>query len=940
MIGKISSLRGQRGFSMAELVIAFVLLTCSVLGVTFMITSGHTNIIRGAKELAASNLASKKIEEIKSLPFYKSYNGTVADISDPTKNKDIDDFYWAYNGNPTVEDYGTIKGGTYSSYKRETAIKYEYVAGGMLAEATMDPNWVPKGITGSQTDVPTGGAAGGPYTQLHAILIQVKVYYMQDGLEKSYTAQGLAGDLMITGGTNSPPLVINSISPGFAALGTASQPMTIYVTSQGLNETQNLNVYLWYADETDVQCMGGVAHANPAGTQITCNFDLRADNNVRVGFYNIAVYWPAEGWKAVYRDNTFLVKQPDTDFVSLSSYKWGYKGQNGRQVTLTGAGMFGATVTLKGPTTGPNANAYTISGTTPVVSSDGTTLTTTFGLLGDSATEPDSYWNFEITGPGALTPGPGNSTDSDTNNSRRFYLNPRPVIDKVVKIDQSTYATDYANQAWTYRQKASPYNYIRVEGQYLYGQAGPVGSSYLEYNSYQTNAATAFSSTPVLTCDVNDSIIVRYNTGSSSADIGAYNSACDNKNWQVCLTNSGGTAYSDTGYSDWTKTVLMNPPPTGITETLPGTLTTGSAAKIGGTKSASSPWTYSGLSVSGGYFQEGAKIYFVKSNSNPPATNSPNVTFEGLGSITGDGASGMSFGSALTLNVTVGGSTSTNFYQYPSTSTKAENENMTDSVNGGTAAYYVVVKNADGQCAAASSRLLSHVQTNFPVSSKQPTWGSASSVGGGTWQDETAPGGSATFTAVPTASPANVYTFVQWQKNDVDVSDSPSYSTTVLSTDVVQARFRLTVYGDGGYNPGGFSKTSGNKGSVETAKAFDGFTTLYVKQENGASSGGSCTAGTSSSYDFTGATNAYIYWRQTQNGGGDNKWSFRLDTSSTGNWDSGSDLKSHNNTPNSWESLTIPITGSTYTGHYVHVGAWASWVGANNYLYVRYLYFE
>ena len=77
---------------------------------------------------------------------------------------------------------------------------------------------------------------------------------------------------------------------------------------------------------------------------------------------------------------------------------------------------------------------------------------------------------------------------------------------------------DYSQQAWTYRQKASPYQYLRIEGQYLYGQTSPdTGTSVLQYGGYQTGSGTVASASAQLTCDVNDPIVVNYNPGSSSA---------------------------------------------------------------------------------------------------------------------------------------------------------------------------------------------------------------------------------------------------------------------------------------------------------------------------------------------------------------------------------------------------------------------------------------
>ena len=73
----------------------------------------------------------------------------------------------------------------------------------------------------------------------------------------------------------------------------------------------------------------------------------------------------------------------------ISSNTWGHRGESARQVTIMGQNLWGVTASMKGPTTGPSPTGYTIpEASIPVVSSDGTTATVTFNLVGDATSRP------------------------------------------------------------------------------------------------------------------------------------------------------------------------------------------------------------------------------------------------------------------------------------------------------------------------------------------------------------------------------------------------------------------------------------------------------------------------------------------------------------------------------------------------------------------------
>ncbi len=599
MIGSIGRIKSQQGFSMAEVVVAVVLFVASILGVSVMLVSGGQNVTRGARESAAANLAQKKIEEVKSLRFYRPWEGA---------NQDIDDYYYATSAgyprpnsdqlaNPVVEDYGSIPG--YGAYKRTTAVQYQYVSGSSLAVATMDPNWVPRGPSGGSVsepkfDRPTGGPMGGPYSTLHAMMVQVTVYYRADtGAEKSYTAQGLAGDLMVTGGTNNPPLIINSIAPSYGWYMTDTNlEVTIFVTTPPgtLNASSKLDAFLWRPGAPDVHANSGTVQSNAAGTEITARFNLTAANNVRPGFYNLSVYWMDKGWVAQFRDNVFEVRVPPPTITSISSNTWGYSGQTARQVTINGTDFWDATVRLVGP---HPTNTYSINGA--VVSNNGTKIVATFNLTGPPGERPNNTrWSVEAACAGG-------TVTSDTT-AKRLLLNPPPTI---TKISESV-AGSYYDWMW----KTQTARLVRIEGNYLYGFNDLSNrQGRLAWGGMQTSNATFVSGQNGNGANATGPVVLQFNPNSAVGDcsVSPYHSEVHNTRWDFKVLGNWGTVTSD---SD-AKRVLMNPSPeiTAINGLVNGYRKTG---------------TVSTITIQGKYFQDSVGFYLINNNGSYPS--GPNQT--------------------------------------------------------------------------------------------------------------------------------------------------------------------------------------------------------------------------------------------------------------------------------------------------------------------------
>src|SRR5450759_544587 len=543
--------RSEKGFTLAEVIIAMVVFVASIVGISMMLMSGSGAVTRGAMENAATQLAQKKLEDIKTLPFYTPYTGA---------NQDVDDFYFntAYKNdqkdsqgnylqltatqpsNPTAyEDYGYISG--YGKYKRTTAIQYIDPSNPSLG-LTMETSpgtWVPKAATGNivvppQLDKPTD-SSGNPVRMLLAV---VTVYYHDpnSGAEVSYKAQSVVSDLMTTGGANNPVLVIKSINPTEGQLNNTNLQMNITVQSEGLTTADTLAVSLWYEGQTDNPATT-VTVVSP--TLISCNFNLSDHTGVTVrpGVYSLAVYWQNKGWKDTSFRNCFTVTVARPGFSTLTNHNWGHKGQSARPVVITGSNFQYATVNLQSQTNGTIIPAH---GTT--VSSDGTNINCTFDLT--SISDVNTYWDIAITTRGGLT------AVSETN-ANRLLVNPTPVITDIAAIDTDGGTYNWGHSGMTSRK-------VKFEGKYLYGFDSDVSTRQLIDGSYQTADATFVSGGTGNDCGDDTgagntgTLVLQYDLTTPSG--ATWNTP--HSRWNPKLSNWGGQA----DISGDTQRFYMNPP--------------------------------------------------------------------------------------------------------------------------------------------------------------------------------------------------------------------------------------------------------------------------------------------------------------------------------------------------------------------------------------------
>jgi len=468
MSGILKGFRGQQGFSMAEMAMAMLVFTLSIVGISGMLIGGTANINLSAKEAKAINLAAQKIEEIKSLPFYKPWNGTALVPGTP---QDIDDFYWADSGGetPTWLDNDQQEGHPHidepgGGYSLETYIEYIYTPEGTMEDpypelvvpADMSANWVPKEPTVTQFDIPEA-IVDGNNVLLHALRIQVTVKYMDGDTDRSYVTQGLAGDFVTSGGVTNLVLMAVSISPSYDSIDNPNAVTHVKVFAPGMKETDTVVVKLWYPPSLEVE--GNVtdlivpSDPDDPYREIIVTFDLTA-SNVRAGLYNLAVNWG--GWSDQNLKECFTVDGEPPVISGLvndgKGYDWGYYGQSSRVIAISGDYLnYPTGVALISP---DNLRYQEGVVTWGIVGSDRDTLYAALKLDADEIIVEDlnEAWDIEVTTKDGMV-----STEGLTDD-KKLLMNPPP---QVISIE----GTEDADNPKLYRKKL--YDTVKVHGKYL-----------------------------------------------------------------------------------------------------------------------------------------------------------------------------------------------------------------------------------------------------------------------------------------------------------------------------------------------------------------------------------------------------------------------------------------------------------------------------------------
>ena len=593
--------RGEQGFSMAEIVVAITFFVAAILGAASMMISGGSLISGSAMANTAMRLASAKIEEVKSIPFY------VPSVTNPA---DIDDSYWRFDaqGQPLsnadqitapwrddeadpdgrYQKYGDISG--FSSYKRTTTVQYVYVVSTPsthLAPAVMNSNWVPGNPGSGEDDRPKGGADASKTDLLHMLTIEVKVSYMENGTERTFTERALADDLMGPGTDTEGVMVVQSISPSYGYRGRDILDCTISIDAAQMVRGENVVVTLWRAGCRDIPTTLGDALTTSSSSTIDCTFDLETITDQPLGYYNVSVYWKRMSFKDSNLRNCFELREKAMWIKSVTTEgdeppAWGFEKQGARTLSIGGIGFTGANaVNLR-------SGDDIISGGNITVISD-VELTATFNLSLQTWS-PNMQWDLEVR-----------RVDGNTDTKKEcFILNPTPQVTGVA--DPGTEGGIHYFD-WAYKSQTS--RNVKLTGRYLYGLEDYLPSVKLvdDSDGQHVHECTAVSQ---VAPDVSDTyilnhwkkdtwVIIEFNPSTGTEGGFDLDSKCS-----VAAQNYGGISVP-TDRTNNTQNVWMNPTPR-ITALTPDVYYR--------------KQDVSGITLNGEYFQpegSGVRVYLDKS---------------------------------------------------------------------------------------------------------------------------------------------------------------------------------------------------------------------------------------------------------------------------------------------------------------------------------------
>lgn len=469
MAGILRRARSEGGFSMAEVTIAALFFMVAVLGMGNMLMSAGGLVNKSASQQMAARLASEKIEAVKSLPFYNP--------SSSTAKVDIDDYYYNMSKNNNEQFAYPTTYGTEATianapgYSRSTAVEYVYVQDSpkqLAPLATMDANWVNTNPTGTKFDRPKSLTP--VVVNPSAILIEVKVIYTEDGLQRTLVQHGLASQYVTSGGASLTPLLVaKSITPTSGNVGNVVS-LDVTIEAPDLTTTDNgyeqMGVALWRP--------GGTADINGTGVSIIssslirCSMDLTGTTGGDI--YSVAVTWGRRGVSDNNLRNCFTitVAPPTIDSVTSSGEAtgtaWGYKGQNLRQLEIYGTNFSGVlNDTLKvwvSSAADPETGTPRVLGNITLVDGGATHMKATFVLTGLGGANEN--WNFKVK-----------NTNSSQTKTGCFMMNPSPTVTSITHNPDSGYYN------WGYRYTSATTRRVYINGTCLYG-IGDGGASSLQ----------------------------------------------------------------------------------------------------------------------------------------------------------------------------------------------------------------------------------------------------------------------------------------------------------------------------------------------------------------------------------------------------------------------------------------------------------------------------
>lgn len=907
---------GQAGFSMVEMLIALALFVTSIIGIGSMLMQGAVGVNASASRNKASRLANARIEEIKSSPFYVQWSGT---------DRDIDDIYYdeSYSNeeqfaHPTVEN--PVAGAV--GYRRTTAVQYVYVreqAGvRSLAPATMynqaNGRWVPSNPDNDANprtfDLPKGGATAAVDEKLHGLMIEVKVFFYENGVQQSVVQHAVVGDLLTPGGSTGmdPILVVTGITPNesFCGAGYADVPVSISVNAPQMEVGDVVKVQLWQPNTSQKINATGVAVAARGGP-ITAHFNLT--NVPSIGVYNLSVNWVTRGFMDNNFRNCFTIKAPPIQITNVytindqnggpnNHHAWGYSGMGARRIWVTGQNIYwNPSLNLVLEKSGQS----TLTGSSLTCAADGTWAYADFNL----STAATGLWDFSCD----------SGTAGKTTRAQCMEMNPAASIYEIEMRD-GKYSYGYRDDAGT--------RPVRVNGTGLYGNCtGLLRRAGL--NDCPASLAYAASGDNIRWSDCN---YADFNVNIT----GAAAQRPNNSDWAVHVANHAGSAASISGVWDGANpdyAFRINPAPS-IT----------SSANINGTYTGTGPnggnpgRTLTGISVAGKYLQPSMSMYAVRSAAAPVNGNT-------YCDLTGGVRASEASITSMTMNVSVNPMIAASFKVWGTGSVQSDN----GSIGGSYRIYYV---GRDGQACLSPAVTVNHNLYSINSTSSPSGWGSVTG-GGNYYQDQ-----AWTLNPNPVSSAGNYMGSLRTWQEPPGTDQWDAYPWTLTGTAIanrsLNCRFcKWFYYGDDTAAPNKASFVQSVNDSpydnIQTAGVEGAYRVLWVKSKANYSLFGSDTgevgARTTNQVSYAGATTLYWYSAQADgnNNGVSNRSYICSSAGANDRWNVGSMWGTDDTYDYAWRAMSV----SGRANGYLHVNSQtdASILGGNSTCTrVRYIFME
>lgn len=915
-------LKDQAGFSMVEMLIALALFVTSIIGIGAMLIQGTVGVNGSAVRNKATRYASEKIEEVKSIAFYMPWSGTA---------KDIDDMYWnpGYdNANQTAHpiEENPIAGA--AGYRRSVSVHYVYVkdVAGVksLDTATMynqaDGRWVTTypddGGSPPTFDEPTGGATNAANTKLHGLMIEVRVYFYENGVQQSVVQHAIVGDLLTPGGSTGmdPILVVTGISPNesYCGVGYGDVVLDISVNAPQMLATDTVNVELWQSNTSQKITGTGVTIINigEASPLIRAHFNFTTVPSI--GVYNLAVNWVTRGFIDNNYRNCFTVKSPPIVITNVYTINdqagngpnghaaWGYNGMGARRVWVTGQNIYWqASLNLVLEKAGQSS----LPGSGMTCAGDGTWAYADFNL----STAASGDWDFSCD----------SGTAGKTTRATCLEVNP---IASVYSIDMTG-----GKYSWGFRDDGGT-RPIRVNGTGLYGSV----TGFMRRVGCSDCPAACSSSASGNNIRWSDCNYADFNVTITGTAANRPNVS----DWAVYATNHSGSQASVSGAWDGVNpdySFRINPAPaiSGVGG-WPGNANSGT-----GEGGGNAGRTLGGISVSGSYLQSSMSMYIVRTVGGSPVS----------GQDTYCDLTGASYGSAssitnMTMGVAVNPMTAGSFKTWGSGTVQSDNSKI-----GGT--YYIYYVGRDGQACLSPSVWLDHHAYTISSSVSPANWGTVSGTGG-YWQDT-----SWSVSPNPVSSAGNYMGSLRvWQ--EPPGSDQWGYPWTLTGTAVANRSFNCRFakwfyHGDdlGSPNKAGFvGYQLAQHTWYKATQAENGYYVFYVRSSadshifSGAHEG-RLGARTTNWVDYTGASTLYWYgMNDSGSGNGADNWcavcsSGGADGAFTGQmWINGDDTFGY-----AWRTCNVWGRGSGYL-HFNSECDYSILGGNNTNFRIRYVFME